>query len=283
MNQQYLHRYLAVAAVALCAILAVLAWSRFSPVTAVDGWRYEALPAELDRITSLARMPDGSVLATLSPKQRSGDKGHGLLVRLDTTQYTVLADGLYKPAGLLPYDGGVIITQEYAEQPVLFWKAGVLQPQLMLVKPESIAVMPSGQWLVIEDAENGRLLRIDPQNKQKTVLFQGFSAGEGLCIGRDQRIFVVDNKGRNLQEYRDGRMDVVLGGLNGPGFLRCTRDGIWITEDVTNTGRLLYYDYRELHVVARHLHSPQSVLEDGENAILVAEQGRSRLLRFTRE
>lgn len=263
----------------------VMGWLRFSPVTVADGWRYDALPATLDRITALARMPDGGVIATLSAKQHGGEKGRGQLIRLDATngQSTVLADGLYKPAGLLPYDGGIIITQEFSDQPVMFWKAGSLQPHTMLVKPESITQTPSGQWLVIEDAENGRLLQIDPQTRKKTVLFQGFVAGEGVCVGRDQRIFVVDSKAADLMEYRGGKMETVLGGLNGPGFLRCTQDGLWITEDVTNNGRLMFYDYQQLHVVARHLHSPQGVLEEGSNAVLVAEQGRSRLLRFTRQ
>lgn len=276
------------AGIVLVAVLlagVVLAWLRFSPVTTAAGWHYTAVPGTLERITSLARLPDGVVVATLASKQKAHETGQGQLVSLDTVtgKYMPLATGLFKPDGLLPYDGGIVVTQEYAEQPVLFWKNGHLQPLMLLAKPESIVLSPEGQWLVIEDSRGGRLLSVDPHTQRMTVLYQGFEAGEGVCIGRDQRIFVVDNKATTLQEYQQGRMQVVLDGLNGPGFLRCTPAGIWITEDVTNNGRLLFYDYRELHIIARHLHSPQSVLEDGDNAILVAEQGRSRLLRFTRQ
>ena len=275
---------LAVLALLLLFALAMLAWLRFTPVSVAHGWSYVVVQDNLERITSLARMPDGSIVATLSPRQHLGGPGQGRLVQLDLAneRYRVLADGLYKPNGLLPYPGGVVITQEMANQPVLRWKDGKVGPLLMLVKPESIVGTTAGQWLVIEDTTGGRLLQVDPDTLQKTVLHEGFKAGEGVCVGRDRRIFVVDNKTSVLQEYRDGSMLTVLGGLHGPGFLRCTRDGIWITEDVTNNGRLIFYDYEQMHVVAEHLHSPQSVLEDGQT-LLLAEQGRSRLLRFTRQ
>jgi hypothetical protein len=275
---------LAVSGVVLVLILGALAWFRFQPVAVAKGWDYAVVQGNLERVTSLARMPDGSIVATLSPRQHLGGPGQGKLVQLEpaTGSYRVLADGLFKPNGLLPYPGGVVITQEMANQPVLRWHDGKLEPLMMLVKPESIVGTAAGQWLVIEDTTGGRLLQVDPHTLQKTVLHEGFKAGEGVCVGRDRRIFVVDNKTSVLQEYRAGAMLTVLDGLHGPGFLRCTPDGIWITEDVTNTGRLLFYDYERVHVVAEHLHSPQAVLQDG-NGWLLAEQGRSRLLRFSRQ
>ena len=267
-----------------CAAI-VLAWLRFSPVTVADGWQYEVLQENLHRITSLARMPDGRLLATLSAKQRASQPGSGQLIQLDTMngRYEVLVDKLYKPDGLMPYSDGVVVTQEYTDQPVLWWRDGQVTPIVMLVKPESIVATASGRWLIVEDAMHGRLIEIDPRDYRETVLYQGFEAGEGICIGKNQRVFVVDNKRGDLFEFADGKMNAIAGGLNGPGFLRCTDKGIWITEDVTNNGRLLFYDYQQLHVVARHLHSPQSVLENGEDDVLVAEQGRSRLLRISRK
>jgi hypothetical protein len=101
-------------------------------------------------------------------------------------------------------------------------------------------------------------------------------------VDKNQRIFIVDNKNPNLMEYRDGNIVQIPAKMRGAGFLRCTDKGIWITEDVTNDGHLWFYDYKTFQVVASHLHAPQSVLEDGDNAIFVAEQGRSRLLRFVR-
>lgn len=271
-------------AVFLCAAI-VLAWLRFSPVTVASGWKYEVLQGNLDRVTSLARLSDGRLLATLSAKQRAGQPGGGQLVQLDTAagKHTVLADKLYKPDGLMPYKDGVVVTQEFSDQPVLLWNERQIKPVFMLVKPESITATQNGRWLIVEDALNGRLIEFNPQDGKQSILYKGFEAGEGVCVGRNQRIFVVDNKGSDLLEFVNGEMKKIVSGLNGPGFLRCTDSGIWITEDVTNNGRLLFYDYQNLHVIARHLHSPQSVLEDSDGSLLVAEQGRSRLLKFSRD
>ena len=270
-------------AVFLCAAI-VLAWLRFSPVTVAADWKCDVLQENLDRITSLARLSDGRLLGTLSAKQRTGQPGSGQLVQLDIARgkYKVLADKLYKPNGLMPYQDGVVVTQEFSDQPVLLWNERQIKPVFMLVKPESITATQNGRWLIVEDAMNGRLIEFDPQGEKQSILYKGFEAGEGVCVGRDQRIFVVDNKGVDLLEFVNGGMKKTVGDLNGPGFLHCTDSGIWITEDVTNNGRLLFYDYQNLHVIARHLHSPQSVLEDGDNGVLVAEQGRSRLLRFSK-
>jgi hypothetical protein len=272
-----------VIAVFLCAAI-VLAWLRFSPVTVAADWKCDVLQENLDRITSLARLSDGRLLGTLSAKQRTGQPGSGQLVQLDIARgkYKVLADKLYKPNGLMPYQDGVVVTQEFSDQPVLLWNERQIKPVFMLVKPESITATQNGRWLIVEDAMNGRLIEFDPQDEKQSILYKGFEAGEGVCVGRDQRIFVVDNKGVDLLEFVNGGMKKTVGDLNGPGFLHCTDSGIWITEDVTNNGRLLFYDYQNLHVIARHLHSPQSVLEDGDNGVLVAEQGRSRLLRFSK-
>lgn len=279
---------IALSVLVAAALLAygVLAWLRFAPVKAAEGWQYSEVQSNLDRVVSLARMPDNSIVATLSARQHPGDTGHGQLVKLDIAagKYTVLADGLYKPDGLLPYQGGIILTQEYSGQSVLWWKDGKVQPLMLLAKPESIAETADGKWLTIEDSTNGRLLEIDPHDHyNEKVLAGGFSAGEGVCVDKNQRIFVVDNKNPNLMEYRDGNIVQIPAAMRGAGFLRCTDKGIWITEDVTNNGRLWFYDYKTFHVIASHLHSPQSVLVDGANAVLVAEQGRSRLLRFVQQ
>lgn len=271
-----------VAALAATLTFGVLAWLRFTPAAAHGNWQYQEIQTDLERITALARMPDGSVVATLEIKRHAGDWGRGELVRLDTPnrRYTILAGGLYKPAGLLPHDGGIVLTQEFPDHPVLLWKDGKLRPLLMLANPESIAQTSQGRWLMIEDSANGRLLEVDPRNNYaQRVLATGFDAGEGVCTNPAGRIFVVDAKKTDLLELRDGKTLHISAPLRKPGFIRCTENGVWITEDATNNGRLWFYDYKTFHRIASHLHAPQSVLPDGDG-VLVAEQGRSRLLRF---
>lgn len=263
----------------------VLAWQRFMWVTTTEGWHYTVVQENMNRITSLARLPEGDVVATLSPKQKAGGPAEGQLIQLENanTSYRVLATQLHKPDGLLAYDGGIVATQEWPNQPVLYWYEGEMKSLMDLNAAESIAITAKGKWLIVEDSANGRLLEIDPETHQQKTLYQGFEAGEGVCIGRDHRIFILDNKRNELLEFVNGDMKSIADGLYHPGFLLCTDDGIWITEDVTSRGRLWFYDYAKLQVIAHHLHSPQGVLLEKDHSILVAEQGRSRLLRFMRE
>lgn len=281
----HVYRLLYVITFSVVLALAILAWLRFAPVTVTRGWQYREVQSNLDRIVALERLPDDSVLATLSAKQHPGAPGRGQLIRLDipARRYTVLADGLFKPAGLLAHLGGVVLTQEYPQQPVLLWKDGEVQPLFRLANPESIAATADGTWLIIEDTPGGRLLQIDPRDGYaQKVLAEGFAAGEGVCSTEGGRVFVVDAKKPDLFELRDGRMQRIAAPFHKPGFLRCTSDGLWITEDATNNGRLWFYDFRTFHHIASHLHAPQSVLPDGDG-VLVAEQGRSRLLRLARQ
>lgn len=283
--KKYIRWPLTLAVSVVVLVFAVLGWLRFAPVSTAESWHYTEVQTGLDGIVSLARMPDDSIFATLSLKQHAGEKGLGKIIKLDIPagRYTVLAEGLYKPDGLLPFDGGIVLTQEYSDKPVLLWKNGVTQPLFMLAKPESIASTLDGRWLIVEDSANGRLMEVDPHNNyQQKELAGSFSAAEGVCMDKNHRIFFVDNKIPDLMEYVGGKVVRIPARMRGAGFLRCANDGIWITEDVTNNGHLWFYDYKTFHEIASHLHSPQSVLEDGDG-ILVAEQGRARLLRFTRQ
>jgi sugar lactone lactonase YvrE len=69
-------------------------------------------------------------------------------------------------------------------------------------------------------------------------------------------------------------------GLDHPDQVEVAPDGsVWVTEDAT-PGRLLRYADGELTVIAQGLWAPQGIaFREGE--ILVAEQGRNRILRFT--
>ncbi|HNI38150.1 MAG TPA: hypothetical protein PKZ68_07630, partial [Pseudomonadales bacterium] len=66
---------LGVLAAALLLTYGFLAWLRFAPVKAAEGWQYSEVQSNLDRVVSLARLPDNSIVATLSAKQHPGDTG----------------------------------------------------------------------------------------------------------------------------------------------------------------------------------------------------------------
>jgi hypothetical protein len=138
----------------------------------------------------------------------------------------------------------------------------------------------------IEDvSQAGRLLRYDPATRQVDVLREDLKVGEGLAICPDGRIFYSEKKSGWIKLYRPA-LDVdpvAHGGLNQPGFLLCNQEGLWITEDATHGARLLHADTGgTLLVILEHLRSGQTILSVAPGRLLVAEQGRKRILEISR-
>lgn len=275
------------AAVALLTVLvfSTLAYFRWRPVEVAQEWRLRVLLDGIEMINSLAVSPQGNVLGTIQLNH-----GKGRLVRFEESwQPTTLLDGLYKPAGLLPWREGVLITQEEEGMSVMYWTPSGSQPLFKSEYAEGIARLANGNVVVLADRKNGDLTEVNPESGATRILLSGLDKGEGLCSMPDGRIYFTE-KQRNtaLYQYRPGDGTVagskvpVVGGLQSPGFLLCTPQGIWITEDRTNDGRLLFWDFVNLQVIADHLHAPQAVLFRSQNELLLAEQGRSRLLSLTR-
>ena len=60
----------------------------------------------------------------------------------------------------------------------------------------------------------------------------------------------------------------------------CNDEGPWVTEDATHLARLLLLDSSgSLQVMLRHVRSAQTVLSLAPGQLLIAEQGRARIIR----
>ncbi|MBK8578354.1 MAG: hypothetical protein IPN78_08870 [Candidatus Accumulibacter sp.] len=274
-------------ATGLLAVLAmaVLGYLRWRPVAAAPGWQYAVLVDDVEMIDSLAVSPAGELLGTTQHNH-----GKGELVRFDRNwQVTTLLSGLSKPAGLLPWRDGVLIAQEEQNMWVMYWTPSGARPLFRSDYAEGITKLSNGNIVILADRKNGELTEFNPDTGSSRILLSGLDKGEGLCAMPDGRIYFTEKqRNSSLYQYqagegpRAGGKLALFGGLQSPGFLLCTSQGIWITEDRTNDGRLLFWDFARLQVIAEHLHAPQSVLIRSDHELLLAEQGRSRLLLFSR-
>jgi hypothetical protein len=138
----------------------------------------------------------------------------------------------------------------------------------------------------IEDLpEGGRLWRYDPTSRQADVLRNGLAVGEGLAICPDGRLFYSEKKRGWVKLYRPGAdADIVVHtGLNAPGFLMCDQEGLWISEDATHGARLLHVTAGGTpQPILKHLRSGQTILSLAPGRLLLAEQGRGRILEINR-
>jgi hypothetical protein len=267
--------------VVLVSIVSFLAWQRYFPATAAAGWSVKPYLDDVPMVSALAGDGQGGLYVT---REKNKQQGSLFRQRPDGSIQEVMA-GLDKPDGLLAYRGGILLSQEGGEYPVLWLHDGRVD---QLFKGNSIEGIDSDAKYIyaIEDLKaDGRLLRFDPVTGQVVVLRSGLREAEGVAACPDGRLFYSEKKHGWVKQYRaDAAADpVVHGGLNLPGFLMCNGDGLWIAEDGTNRARVLHAGPSgNLQVVLSHLRSAQTILQLAPGRLLVAEQGRNRILEISR-
>lgn len=240
------------------------------------GWKMAVLAENLPSVDNLALGPDGALYATLELDQREGR-----VVRLDREGMTVVLGALQRADGLLIQGSHLFVTEEIVAGRVMMM--GLASGRVAVLgnyhKPEGIGLLSNGQVVIAEDRRDGRLLRLDGGGAV-TVVAGGLERPEGLAVAADDTIYVAETATGKVLALRDGRLETVAEGITNPDQLRLDRNGhLWVTEDAS-PGRLLRIGPDGTAVVASGMHFPQGILERG-GAMLVAEQGRGRILAFT--
>jgi hypothetical protein len=265
----------------LVPALSFLAWQRYFPVTVGSGWTLRVYMDDIPMVSALARDDQGALYIT-----REHNKQHGSLFkqRPDGSMQEVMA-GLDKPDGLLAFRGGILVSQEGGEYALLWLHDGRVEK---LFKGSNIEGIDSDAKYIyaIEDLKSeGRLLQLDLVTGKVAILRGGLRSAEGVAVCPDGRLFYSEKKEGLVKQYRaDAAADpVVHSRLNLPGFLLCNGDGLWIAEDGTQGARLLLAGPSgALQVVLGRLRSAQTVLQLAPGRLLVAEQGRNRILEISR-
>ncbi len=244
---------------------------------AEKGYEFEVMATGLPSVDNLTRTPDGSIYATL---ERRG--GRGEVVRLwPDGKSEVILTGLKRPDGIRAGNGKLFIVEEVKKGRALEYD--IKDKTLRVIKRighlEGLAVISTNEIFVTKDRKKGKLIGLSLDGKG-AVLASGLKRPEGIALGKKGELFIAETSTGRILEFRGGKIKTFLTGLNNPDQLAVTTDGaLLITEDA-NPGRLLSYDKGRLRTIARCLSSPQGILplEDG---ILVSEQGRGRVLKFT--
>jgi hypothetical protein len=285
--------WLKIPAIVLLAVAVVMClvggYVRYFPVMTWNGWKSEVAYSDLYKVSALAIAANGKLYASQELRD-----GKGLIVELvaGAAPVTVVRD-LSKPDGLAVLGADLIISQEGGDYPLLKFSP---KPRLLTELPfrgrhiEQIWVHESEDGpliYAIEDSAFGKLLMFDINAGSTTILAHGLVNAEGVSRCPDGRIlFVGKASGTIYQLLAVHQFEAIVEGLENPGFVLCTDDGFWITEDSTNHSRVLFFENQppyDRQVVATHLRAAQSLVELPDNSIHVSEQGRSRILRFYKE
>jgi sugar lactone lactonase YvrE len=248
-----------------------------TPVVAAKGWRFQVLHAHLSGVDNLVQATDGTLYAS-----RELAQGQGLVVRIRDGRVETLISNLNRPDGLHLQGRWLYVTEEVADGRVLEYDlcSGKQRELTTLHNPEGIVMLPDGDLAVNEDSINGRLVRV-LRNGVVEVITSGLNRPEGLAVTDDGTLIIAETGTGRVLAWRHGEMSVLVEDLEEPDQVEVGPDGaIWITEDM-QPGRLLRYQDWTLEVILTGLWAPQGMTITGPNSLLLAEQGRGRILQVT--
>lgn len=280
---------LAITAAVLVVVAALVgAYVRFFPVMTWHGWKSEVAFSDVERVSALAIDSRGTLYATQEFK--SGD---GRIVKLVAGEPAVtVVSGLDKPDGLSMLGDELIISQEGGDFPLLKFSPAENKHVSLPFRGnnlEQIWVYDSDDNPVIyavEDKPQGKLLVFDVNARTTSVLAEGLEEAEGVSRCPDGSILFTEKSGTVSKLTGPNVYEPIVTGLKDPGFVLCTQDGFWVTEDATNHSRLMLFENTPPYsrkIVASHLRSAQYVLELPDGSLLLVEQGRNRVLRLFKE
>lgn len=240
-------------------------------------WKLEVVQTNLPAVDNLALHPDGTLYAT-----QELSRGRGQVVRIRRGRVDTLIRGLNSPDGLRLRGDVLYITEETVDGRVLEYdlKTRKQRDIARLHNPEGIGFLPDGELVVTEDTMNGRIMRLNAHGVVEVVT-GGLSRPEGIVVRPDGTLVFCETVTGRVIAWRDGEMDVLMHDLDEPDQIALGADGeIWVTED-TRAGRLIRYENDLAEIVVSGLASPQGIVSVGPREVLLAEQGRGRILRIT--
>lgn len=243
-------------------------------------WQVTTAFIDLPEVSGLQIHGD-RVYATFETRQNDGQ-----IVSLSNGTRSTIVPGLQKPDGLSTSLGKLIYTQEFGLSPVYELHNGVSTRLFDADGAEGVDSNSSGDVFIVEDRQEGRVLKYDRLTSLVAVLASGLDEAEGICAMESGDVFFSEKGRGEVFRIREDVVELYLKGLNNPSYLHCddATQSIWITEDRQNFGRLLHSSGpNNYSIVATGLKSPQSIAFNSTDSFLLAEQGRDRILLFERQ
>ena len=253
-------------------------WQHFYPAQISGNSLFRVYLDEIPMVSALALDRQDRLYVT---QEFRNEKGVLFRMLPDGKRQEIMGK-LSKPDGLVPFRDGIAISQEAGEHPLQWWREGRVESLFSGNSIEGIATDGYHLFAIEDLKHHGRLLKFDPETKTTSVLRETLEEGEGIAVCPDGNLFYTEKKRGWIKKYRPGSTDeIVVRALREPGFLMCNTEGLWITEDATHRARLLLLDKSgTLRTILSHLRSPQSIISLRAGRLLLAEQGRGRILEI---
>lgn len=257
-----------------------LACDTFDSELTAPGYQVEIVATGLAYPDGLGYAPDGALLVT------EEYRGGGVVrIDLESRVQTRLVRDLADPDNIVVIGNDLYVTEEdVAGRIVKIDAAGEVSAFASgMSNPEGLDLGPDGHLYVAEHAPSGHVYRFAMDGTRESVA--PVTHGEGLrCLPGGSLVVAETSHDRVVRIEPDGRRVLITEeSMTAPDGVAYdpALDRVLITEDAS-PGRLLAVDLATgaMSVVAYGMDAPQTMLVDPDGAILVAEQGASRIVRL---
>jgi sugar lactone lactonase YvrE len=208
----------------------------------------------------------------------------GQVVRIRNPKQEVLLSELNHPDGIVPLGKLLIVTEEADEGRVLEINPATGEKRVL-----ATLYNPEGIAVLPDGdlviSEDSVNGRLVRLNRQGKIetILGGLNRPEGLCVARDGTIYFAETATGRVLAFKDGVVRSVVVDLDEPDQLKLAPDGALWITEDSVRGRLLRLKDGALHVILSGLVYPQGMAFLPNGNLLLAERGRSRLLQITRE
>lgn len=226
------------------------------------------------------------------------DSVNGGVYRVEASgQITRLIGGLSAPEGILPLpDGSLLITVQgvpgATRDEILRLAAGATATTVFAVFTnttgniglDSISRDPANGDILAADSPNGKIYRLSPDGRQRTLLASGFTRPVDAIIDSAGNVYVADEYGFTVVKLAPDGTKTTLAHLNYPDDLAFDVDGSLL---VTELGHniLERIDPRTGHslgTVATNLLEPQGLAVDARGDLFISEERGNLILELRR-
>jgi sugar lactone lactonase YvrE len=260
-----------------------LACDTFDSELTAPGYEVEIVATGLAYPDGLGYAPDGALLVT--EEYRGGG-----VVRIDLGSgvQTHLVRDLADPDNIVVVGDDIYVTEEDVQGRVVkIDAAGEVTTFVSgLSNPEGLDRGPDGHLYLAEHATAGHVYRFAMDGARET--FAPVTDGEGIrCLPGGSLVVAETSHDRVVRIAPGGsRALITEESMTAPDGLAYdpALDRVLVTEDAS-PGRLLAVDLATgaMSIVAYGMDAPQTMLVEPDGAILVAEQGASRIVRLRRD
>lgn len=211
---------------------------------------------------------------------------------LPTGEIKAFLSGLAEPEGMVLLPDGSMIIAEQGKNRLVRWdaKTGVISTFINLknltnqLGVDGIALLMEAnqpEAILIPDSPNGTVLKASLDGKVINQVYQGLLRPTGVWPEPDGSLLIVDENGGTLSRLSpDGKLDILAHYQTPDDVVEDPQGNIFVNTMGDGAIHIIRAGSSQDEILIGGLSSPQGLILDAEENLVVSEPGRHRLVKI---